>query len=420
MLSFEELKKIVLHATSPQGSPFYRSHYGIKEGQPARTIHTEEEWLQLPPVTKDDLIAMPLRQRSFVPLGTLDHLRTSSGTSGKPPLFSPRTHVRNMEYRLQYHDFSKAFMCYTVPLMPHWHERFLMENGRNACVINYDPRAPKACAKLARIANVDAISLFVYHVQDAGEALKAEGINTQIRFLEITGELCTRALYEYMRETFPNAIILQSYNSSEVEDAHIGMPCKAMDGTEPLAVYHPKKTHFLELIDKEHNEILQPVAGAEGDLLVTSYPGEPSSFPLIRFRIGDTVRIVEQHCPHGSWSFTVLGRTDMDFLKVAGGVLRADEIARVLNLFPDRVTDRFSLRNKELLTDRGPLPAPVLEVETRGEVDFVRLASDIEAQLRVGPSLTWRRGVEEGRYVPLTCVPLTDAGGKKQRRIIAQ
>lgn len=421
MLSFDQLRNLLERVTGPSAAgQFYRNFYGVRPGDPARTVRSIEEWRALPPVAKDDLIASPLSERSFLPLGQLDHLRTSSGTSGKPPLFSPRTHVRRMEYRLRYHDFKGAFMCYTVPMMPHWHEAFQAEHGDGRPVVTYDPRAPHASARLARLAGVEAVSLFVYHVQAAGEALKAEGIAERIRFFEITGEVCTRALYEYMRETFPNATIVQSYNSSEVEDAHMGMPCKSMDGSEPLAVYHGKETHYLELVDPETGAHVEPKAGAEGDLLVTAYPGEPASLPLLRFRIGDTVRVVEERCPHGTWSFCVLGRTDMDFLKVAGGVLRAEEIARVLRLFPERVTDRFSLRaSEESVPGKGPLLAPVLEVELRGAPDLDALARDIAKELRVNPTLTWAQGVTEGRYLPLVCAPLADAGGKKHRRITA-
>lgn len=421
MLNAVQRKDLVRHCTDTAASSgFYRRLYGMGPHEGPKEISTPTEWGSLPPIQKDDLIAMPLWERSFLPLGLLDHLRASSGTSGKPPLFSPRTHVRGMEYRLGFHDFKRPFMSYTVPMMPHWHERFQREHGRNPLVVVYDPTAPEASARLARIAGVDALSLFVYHMPAAAQALSHEGLGENIRFIEITGEICTRALYEHLRNTFPHATIVQSYNSSEIEDAHIGMPCKPIDGSEPLAVYHPKESHYLEIIDPYSGLVLEPKAGTEGDLLITAYPGEPAAMPLLRFRIGDTVRIVEERCPHGSFSFTVLGRTGMDFLKVAGGVLRADEVARALRLFSDRVTDRFSLRVREVHTDRGPLLSPLLEVELKGTPNMEVLAGDIAAQLRIGPTMTWQRGVEEGRFLPLSCAPLSRLSGSKNRRIVLE
>lgn len=400
-----------------RGRAFYRSHFGMTEETPHLTISAEAEWRTLPFVTKDSLIAMPLIERSFVPLSKLDHLRTSSGTSGKPPLFSPRTHVRNMDYRLQYHDFKNAFMAFTVPMMPHWHERFAEENGRLPRVVSYDPKNPVASVRLAHAAGVDAFSVFVYHIHDIGEEMKKIGMNTAIRFIEVTGEMCTRAQYEYLRETFPNATILQSYNSSEVEDAHIGMPCKAMDGSDPLAVYHPKDTHYLELINPDTGELLEPKAGVEGDLLITAHPGESASFPLIRYRIGDTIRIVEERCPHGSWSFTVVGRTEMDFLKVPGGILKADEIARALRLFPDTISDRFELHCTEEATEYGPLLKPVLHIEARSALDYDAFSERIAREIRVAPTYTYAQGVAAHRYLPLSCIPLTGSKSTKTRRI---
>lgn len=416
MLTLEERRNLVLHATG-NGRRFYRTLYAVPEYAPTLSIAEEAQWRALPFVTKDALIAMPLRERSFLPLSALDHLRTSSGTSGKPPLFSPRTHVRAMEYRLQYHDFANAFLAFTVPMMPHWHERFQKEHGRLPRVIAYDPKNPTASVRLAAAAGVDAFSVFVYHVNDVGEAMKKISMHTRIRFAEVTGETCTRAQYEYLRETFPNAVIVQSYNSSEVEDAHIGMPCKPMDGSDPLAVYHPKDTHYLELIDPDTGTLIEPKVGAEGDLLITSYPGEPASFPLIRYRIGDTVRVVEERCPHGSWSFTVVGRTDMDFLKVPGGVLKADEIARTLRLFPELVSDRFELHCTEEATVHGPLLKPTLCVEPRGSLPLEEFARTISKNLRVAPNFTYEDGVRAGRYLPLSCALLSLAGTAKTRRI---
>ncbi|MHB1086761.1 MAG: phenylacetate--CoA ligase family protein, partial [Minisyncoccota bacterium] len=353
-------------------------------------------------------------------LANLDHVRASSGTSGKAPLFSPRTHVRGMEYRLRFHDFKKPFLAFTVPLMPHWHEMFQKEHGGSSHVICLDPRHPKASARLAAAAGADAFSAFVYHVRDLGEEMKALGTNGEIRFIEVTGEVCGRAQIQYMRDTFPNATIVQSYNSSEVEDAHIGTPCRPLTPEEPLAHYHPKKTHYLELLNPESGAIIEPREGAEGDLLVTTYPGEPASFPLIRYRIGDTVRIVESPCAeHGTWSFTVLGRTDMDFVKIPGGIIRADEIARTLSLFSDVVTDRFELHCSEQTAEHGPKLSLTLHVDARtNAIDLVALSQNIASHLHVSPDFTYADGVRLNRYEALACTLLTTSTGAKARRIV--
>lgn len=417
MLSFEERKQLVARCTDPTGPDVYRAHYGMSPTEARLDVTDETHWQSLAPVTKDDMLLRPLHERSFIPLSELDHIRASSGTSGKEVLFSPRTHVRNMTYRTAFHDFEGAFLAFTVPMMPHWHERFLVEIGKKPRVVSFDPKHPAASVRLAKAAGVTGISAFVYHYRSICEHMKKENICEHIRFVEITGEICSLAQYEHIRDTFPNAVIVQSYNSSEVEDAHIGIPCKPIDGTEPLAVYHPKESHYLELVD-EHSNIIEPKEGAEGDLLITAYPGEPSSMPLIRYRIGDTVRIVQSSCPHGSFSFTVLGRTEMDFLKIPGGVLRSDEISRALKQFSEYVSDQFELHYTELATDKGPLLELALHVDVKKEYPLEQLAKDLMSHIRVSPMYTYADGVSAGRYLPLSCKKLSLNTGQKARRIV--
>lgn len=418
MLDFAALQSLVAHCTDPKRGKFYRRFYGLSGG--ALHVDSPDDWQKLRPVSKDDLAGSTLRERSFLPLREVDHLRTSSGTSGRAPLFCPRTYVRGMDYRLEYHDFKKPFLAYTVPMMPHWHERFQREHGRCPQVVVYDPAHPAASVRLARIAGVDAFSVFVHHIQPVGEHMRREGMNGWIRFIEITGETCSRAHYEYLRATFPKATILQSYGASEVEDVHIGMPCKPMDGTEPLAVYHPKDSHHLELVD-DAGRAIEPKEGVEGDLLITTYPGEPSAFPLIRFRIGDTVRIVRERCArHGTWSFTVVGRTDLDFLKIAGGVLRRDEAERVVRLFGDRISPHFQLHRYERSTPEGPKIQVELHVEPISGTNLGMLADEMAREFRVNPMRTYAAGVTDGLYLPLICVAgAISHGTGKTRALIA-
>ncbi len=419
MLNFKELQSLVARVTNPTGGQFYRNLYKMSPGTPSLKINSMEEWYSLPFVTKEDLSRVSLKNRLFIPMSQVDHLAVSSGTSGKPPVFNPHTDMLNMEYRLKYHDFKNAFLVSQASL-PHWHEIFQRSNGLPGRVIVFDPKNPKSSIILARAAGVDGMSLFTNRVQIVGEVMKKEKINKRIRLIEMVGELCPYVLYEYMRATFPNATILSCYGAQEVEDCpYIGIPCKPMDGSEPLAVYHSKKTHYLEIRDPETGKMLEPKKGVEGELVVTAYQGETAVFPLLRFRIGDTIRVMEEKCPHGAWSFTILGRTSGDFLRIVGGELRADEITRVLRLFPGRISDLFQLHCYTKKTSRGPLLLPVLQVDARGEINFDTLARDIENTLRTGPSFTYGEGVKEGRYLPMRCEILNQENdGKKHKRIV--
>ncbi len=419
MMNFNHVKELVALATRKEGGQFYRHLYGIRSDASPIQINSPEDWETLPLLTKDDLIAVPLRDRSFLPMSKVDHLRPSSGTSGKGPLFSPRTYLREMDYRLAYHDFKRPIVSYTVPMMPHWHEQFQQAHGIASCSISFDPKNPAACARLARIVGADALSFFAFHVPLIAPHLVHEGIAERIRFIEIAGEACTRALFEFMRETFPHAIILPFYGSSEAEDSPIGMPCRPITGEMPLALYHGKPSHYHEIIDPDTLKVIEPLPDAEGELVMTAYPGEPSSFPLIRFRTGDTVRVMEKECAaHGTWSFTVLGRTQMDFIKIQGGVLRADEIARVLRTMQDDVTDRYELHCTDESGPQGPLFTPILRIETKRPLDIVKIAERIARSLRVSPTMTYADGAAQGRYAQLVCEEFHPLQGAKSKRIV--
>ncbi len=420
MLSFDQLRSLVRHVTSKEAPRVLSRALWPSSGRCAARYRHDGR------VAKASVRDQGFAHRLSAHAAFLSAvLKTRSlafllRDERQPPLFSPRTHVRNMEYRLKYHDFKKPLLAFTVPMMPYWHEYFQTEHGGSPSVIAYDPKYPSASITLAKAAGIDAACLFVYHVQAAGEEMKRQGINEQIRLFEIAGETCSLALYTYMRKTFPNATLMHSYGAGEVEDVHMGMPCKPLDGTEPLSVYHPKSTHYLEIVDPESGAVLEPAPGVEGDLLITAYPGEPSSFPLVRFSIGDTVRVVEAPCKeHGLWSFTVLGRTEMEFLKIPGGVLKADEVARVLRLFPKEVTDLFVLHSTNEETASGPLFRPILEIEAGAEADLAALAEKISREIRVAPSFTYAQGVALGRYLPLKCIPLQKSTvSKKHLRVV--
>ena len=420
MLNFGQLQSLTEHVTDPAGGQFYRKLYKMLPGDPSLKIGSLKEWQSLPLVTKEALGAVPLKDRLFIPMPLVDHIAVSSGTSGRSPLFNPHTNERNQEFQFEYHDFKTPIMAFGGPMIPHQYERFMRQNGIPERVVAFDPKNPKASVILARAAGVDSLSLFLYQVHAAGEHMKKEKMNERIRFIDVVGETCSQVFYEYMRKTFPKAKIVSSYGAQEVDDApYIGIACKPMNGSEPLAVYHPKKTHYLEIRNPETGEILEPRAGVEGDLLVTAYQGEPAVFPLLRLQIGDSIKVVEEKCPHGSWSFTVLGRTNMDFVKIEGGELRSDEIGRVLRLFPERVSDIFQLHCYTRETQKGPLLELVLQVDARGKINFELLARDIENNLRTGPSFTYGEGVKEGRYLPIRCEPLEQKNdGKKHKRIV--
>lgn len=420
MMSFKELQALVRIATGSQASSFYRELYGLSPDAPAVELATQEEWNALPLFTKEHLVRATLYGRTFPPFSNIDTILASSGTSGKGVVFSPWSQNDGYRYRLRYHDFPRASLSSmpVAPLMEYIHKQYAPESA--LIVLDPDPRRCRASVKLAKAAGVESIFTLTPHVPVVAPEMEREGIANDIRFVEIAGEKCSKALYEFLHRTFPNASIFSIYGSSDVETNPIGIPCRPIDGTEPLEVYHTRDCFYLELIDPATGALLPIKKGIEGDLLITTYAGPQAVFPLIRYRIGDTVRVVEEKCAeHGEWSFEVVGRTEMDFVKVVGGMLRADEIERVLRMFPEKVTDVFELQCTMKNTGAEPKLEPTLYVESVRDVDLPELATMLAREIRIGPGMSYADGVAAGRFLPLNCEKMPEKSEvKKRKRII--
>lgn len=412
-MTLESLSALVAHVTG--ASPFYRNHFGRVTGGSRGAVRSWDEWRALPTLAKSDLIGAPLSERSLVGMSGIDYLSSSSGTTGTLPLFSARTQLLEYEFRTRFYEAHGAMLASTP--VPHQQEAFLSARDTTPRIVVIDPRNPEATARLAKAAGVDAICAFLFHIPLLIEHLQREGLTEQILYIELTGEACSQRLVRTIKTAFPNAILTSVYGTSEVENSPMGVPCAPLTDTSPTPHYHAKNGIFLELYDHESGSHIEPVGGAEGELLITAFDGTPAAFPFIRYRSGDRVRITETHCAvHGTWSFEVLGRIDMDTLKIPGGTIQADEVERVLRLFPDRVSDIFEMHISER-SDTSPHIA--LHVEAQSGADLSSLALEIADALRIGPSSTYADGVRTGALTPLTLEPLSiRPAHAKRKRII--
>lgn len=417
-MTLGSLHTLVQHATQP--GRWYRHLYGMDASAPPLTIDSWDAWRDIPFLKKEDLLASPLQERIFVPMDLVDHITSTSGTTGSLPLFSARTRLSEYEFRVVLDTGWHAAL--SSKLVPHQQERYLAKRSRAPRVIVIDPRNTKATARLAKAAGVDAIFAFLFHMPLITEQLVHAGVAPHIRYIEVAGETCSESQFREMQRAFPNARIVSTYGLSEVENSPVGIPCKPLSIEDTAQVHHAKDGCYLELLDTESNRIIEPTTGAIGELLITCFRGGPAAFPMIRYRSGDTVRVVEEHCArHGTWSFVIMGRADVDFVRIPGGMLRADEIERTLRSLGTRVSDTFEMEVGDVSDGGVTKTSATLRIDADIAGDEVALARDIAAVLRVGPASTYADGVARGLYAPLICERLPhdlSAAVRKRRRII--
>jgi len=398
-------------------STFYRELYGVAAGS-VPNLHTWDDWNVVPTFGKDVLLDRPMREYTFVPHKQVDTIYYTSGTSGKPPVFCPRVaYAGGFTYRKKFYDFPGAFI-YSIKAI-HRNDAFLRDMGSRSHTIAFDPKHVAACVLLAKAAGVSSLAVHTFTIRAIGDEMMRFNIAKDIELIDFVGETCSLMLYTYMRETFPNAKILSYYGLSEAESAP-GMPCRPLSDEEPYPVFHPHPDFHIDIVDAATGNEVTKEAGAEGELVLTDLVKE-RAFPLVRYRPGDTARVVDTACKeHGAWTFTVLGKTASDFMLVPGGQLRADEVERVLRLIPQEVTDFFELHRYSGGTVEKPMLEVVLHVQTKKpQADLAALASTIAKELRVSPNRTYEDGVAAGIYAPLRCVELSkeDAGARKHRRM---
>lgn len=421
MVSLEDRSALVQRCTDRSSScDFYRNLYALPPEQAALTVRSEQEWRMLPLLTKNEIVRYPPSKRTFVPLPQADSLYVSSGTSGNPPLFMLRQRLEGWEYRAQYTDFRHT--CLSSINLPHRAEYLPQSMGRPVTVVAFDPRQPGASVRLAQATGVTTLFLHTHVLATVGVLMARAGIAERIKLIDMAGEPCSLSLYAFIRSTFPNATVVSNYGASEV-DGPFAVTCHPLTDTHPREEYHPLEGFFIEIIDPDTGVVLEPTHGTEGEAVITAHTAGVCCFPLVRYRIGDMVRVVEEKCEqHGQWSFVVLGRAGMDFLKIPGGVLRADEIGRVLRGMKKHVTDDFSVHvGEESGIDGAPRTTATLFVHTRQPLDMTKLARDIECMLRVGPASTYADGVARGMYSPLVCKEApADTPLKKQKRIVRE
>ena len=413
MMQLQQLNELLAHATASGRA--YRRIYGMENDAPILCIPSLSDWQNIPLLSKSDLLGIPLAERSFLPMSEVDYIAASSGTTGTLPLFSPRTHVLEYEFRHDIYRFSGAAL--SSKLVPHQQELFLSAGGVPAPVVVLDPRNTAVSVRLAQDAGVESIFAFLYHIPLIIEHMVRACIGEQIRFVEVAGHTCSRSMYDTMRSAFPHAIIISTYGISEVERSPIGLPCNHMSETHYEQHYHAKLGCYLELLDIENGRCIAPEKGREGELVVTSHTAEPSAFPMIRYRTGDKVRVVDTKCDaHGDWSFSVLGRLETDFIKIPGGALNAHEIERVLGMHRDSVTDIFEAHlYQEPAGDRVRL---VLHLQPRTGTDLEALVTDMSEQLRIGPDSTYADCVRAGLCSPIELTALAPDLLRKPKRIV--
>ena len=277
---------------------------------------------------------------------------------------------------------------------------------------------PRLTAQLAKEAKVDAVVGSITGILEAAPTLQEFGVTKDVRLIICVSERATQMQLDGLRRLFPNAQLALQYGLTETQ-GYVGYTCRERLTSDPRALHLAEGTHILELIDPETEEVLPLTPGTEGEVVITTH--EPQGFPLIRYKTGDCGIIREGSCRCGSpLLFECLGRLTLDRVRVPRGMLTVAEI--------ENAVARLPLASREFEAKwetEGTLPRLSITLyidDGDGERVADNLREELEAEIHVAPSVSYRNLREENLVMPLQVLvskePAPAGGWKKKKRLL--
>jgi len=172
---------------------------------------------------------------------------------------------------------------------------------------------------------------------------------------------------------------------------------------------NPVSAYFWEIVG-ENGDILTE-EGDEGRVLISTLHSTPLSLPFLRYDTGDRAKIIHTEENHNKCEYELLGRSEIDTIRLVGGLLKADEVERVLSSINPLWSSTYQLHFYKDKKPRAEIHIPDLDIERANEI-----ALNISKVLRVSPTFTYGEGVVQGLYEPLTCKPSETKLDKNKKR----
>lgn len=414
--SLEERSRVLEHVWRSELSTFYRAHHA--DAVRDLPLQSESDWVRVPLLSREDIAQAPFWDRLYVPRKDVNVVRPTSGTSGRGITLSPRANYLSTVLD----DFTALGIRVTGGLFfmnpPHMFEAHL---SAAVPIVGGDPMHPEISAALAKRAGVNILVCYPHLVGKIEHALRSSGLAGDLLGVYPFGEYLSRTVREHFAKLFPNAFFINTYGASELYGEVATVKFSAKDYEAEGYRLREPPDNFLELFG-ENGTTATPEIGQEGELIVTSLGPAAQAFPMIRYRTGDSVRVLSREGP-GRFVFEVLGRAEMDKLKLNGGVLWPEEVDRVLSAvlggsFAGRYLFELIVDTGESgMLQRGIIHLPEVVLPGRGAE--TETAARIASMLHVTPSRTYADGIRDGLYGPLSFQKLVESRSiSKTRRML--
>ena len=355
----KEIQQVCNFVADSSCSKFYNSFYKRKGFVPS-DVTSYEDFLKVPLLNKDDVLETSLKERNYLPVRDTKGFSITSGTTkNKKILMLPFSHPsKSFAKSITNPDKMKnlgvtKIIYVTSPL--HGMVRHMIYATKNSVpFVLSKPDNLVLSANMIKEAGIEGIISTPTILELLIVELTNLGINRQIRWVCLAGEHCSKQKRDLMKKSLPNADIEMVYGSAEA--GIIGVQCEEIK--KETNCFHPAEEVFLEVLNENGNPEKE---ATPGNVVITTLT--KSAFPLIRYQINDMATVQYKPCKCGALStFTLLGRSDFDSIKVQGTLIHTEAVERALSMISKDVETDYRLSVYEKRVNNKMLPELIIEL----------------------------------------------------------
>ncbi|HEV2348606.1 MAG TPA: hypothetical protein VG028_02055 [Terriglobia bacterium] len=230
------------------------------------------------------------------------------------------------------------------------------------------------------------------------EIAEKEGTHP-IKLIFAAGDRMTDVYRGYVQDVWKAPVIL-GYGSTEMGGG-LGMECSRRDG------YHVDEFNFLL-------EILNPDADGYGELVMTTLSRR--TMPLIRYRVSDVTRFIDEPCPCGATIRRIArikGRRD-EMVVMGAGNMHPEIFEKVLHDV-EGISDRWQVAVRQ----EGTRDVLEFRMELVNGISPSRVEQSVRKNIESRFPDIWSNHVCGMYQLAFKCLPPGALGqGRKQRRLV--
>lgn len=320
-----KINAVLKHALNSKYSNFYRNKYAK---QAVSKITSYEDFLKLPVLGKDEILAVNYEDRLFAPEKNIKYFSFSSGTThhNRPSIIPHSTY--NMDSNLPFPPYVSRLMVLTSITIP-MYVKFAAVKPAGTMVIPGDIHNLGLMARIIDDIKINGLSTSPTVLGHLLETANSTGCSlSSLKWVRLGTEPCSRQKAAFFRKQLPKAFVTFSFGVSELGGL-VGYQCEHLTSQPKPNVFHVHNKMLLEILDANN----QPLPlGKIGFVVCTPIKDRPA-FPLIRYKLGDMGRLEKKPCKCGQDYIFVAGSKGVPVgaLRFHGVSIRSDMIKQAIS-----------------------------------------------------------------------------------------